>query len=167
MTQPSNQGRSTRVSQIIKAPREAVYRAFLEPAALASWLPPDGMTGHLHTFEPRVGGTFRMSLTYQHPENSQRGKSSADTDTVEGKFIELLPNEKIVWVTEFESDQPDFAGEMRITWSLADADGGIEVTVFCEDIPKGIRLEDNELGSRQSLRKLAAFVEGGSNHLQP
>jgi len=158
MTQP---GRSTRVSQIIKAPREVVYRAFLEPDALASWLPPDGMSGHIYTFEPHEGGQFRMSLTYLNPKDSPRGKTSEDTDTVEGKFVELLPNKKIVWVTEFESDQPDFAGEMRITWSLADAHGGTEVTVLCEDIPKGIRLEDNELGSRQSLQKLAAFVEQG------
>ncbi|HEX8230356.1 MAG TPA: SRPBCC domain-containing protein, partial [Chloroflexia bacterium] len=56
-------------------------------------------------------------------------------------------------------DQPDFAGEMTITWHLADAAGGTEVTVLCEDIPTGIRLEDNELGSRSSLQKLAAFIE--------
>ena len=62
-------------------------------------------------------------------------------------------------VFEFESDQPEFAGEMRTTWSLVDKDGGTEVTVFMENIPTGIRLEDNELGSRQSLQKLAAYVE--------
>jgi uncharacterized protein YndB with AHSA1/START domain len=117
------------------------------------------MSGHVHTFEPREGGKFRMSLTYLDRLDSPRGKTSADTDTIEGRFVELLPNEKIVWVTEFESQQPEFAGEMRITWSLVDADGGTEVTVLCEDIPKGIHLEDNETGSRSSLRKLAAFVE--------
>ena len=101
-----------------------------------------------------------MSLTYMDQSDSGRGKSSADTDTFEGRFVELLHNEKIVWVTEFESDEPDFAGEMRITWNLADADGGTEVTVLCEDIPKGISLEDNEIGSRSSLRKLAEFVVG-------
>jgi uncharacterized protein YndB with AHSA1/START domain len=155
MTQPS---RSTRVSQIIKAPREIVYRAFLDPDALASWLPPANMRGQVHTFEPRAGGRIHMSLTYQ---DSSRGKTSENTDTFEGKFVELIASEKIVWVTEFESDQPDFAGEMRITWSLADADGGTEVTVLCEDIPKGISLEDNETGSRSSLRKLAEFIERG------
>jgi len=72
----------------------------------------------------------------------------------------LLPYEKIVWVVEFESQQPEFAGEMRITWNLADADGGTEVTVLCEDIPKGIHLEDNETGSKSSLRKLSTFIEG-------
>lgn len=163
MAQPSATGRSTRVSQIIKAPRETVYEAFLEPDALVAWLPPDGMTGQIHTFEPLEGGKFRMSLTYRDQQNSPRGKTSDDTDTVEGTFVELLPNERIVWVTEFESEDPVFAGEMRIIWSLADADEGTEVTVLCEDIPQGIRLEDNELGSRQSLQKLAAFVESGSS----
>jgi uncharacterized protein YndB with AHSA1/START domain len=157
MTQPS--GRSTRVSQFIKAPREIVYQAFIEPDAVASWLAPDRMKGHVEIFEPHAGGKFRMSLTYLDQKDRPRGKTSEDTDTSEGTFVELIPNQKIVQVFEFESDQPDMAGKMKITWSLADADGGTRVTVHMEDIPKGIRLEDNELGSRQSLRKLAAFVE--------
>ena len=163
MTQPSSEGRSTRVAQVIKAPRAAVYRAFLDPDAVVSWLPPDGMKGHIHTFEPHEGGKFRMSLTYVDRQASSRGKTSEDTDTMAGRFVELISNEKLVQVVEFESDQPEFAGEMRITWSLTDAKGGTEVIVLCEDIPKGIRLEDNELGSRLSLRKLAAFVEQGAN----
>jgi uncharacterized protein YndB with AHSA1/START domain len=167
MTQPSSKGRSTRVSQIIKAPREVVYRAFLEPDAVASWLPPDGMRGHISTFDPHEGGKFRMSLTYLDRLDLPRGKTSEATDTIEGRFVELLPYEKIVWVTEFESQQPEFAGEMRITWSLAGADGGTEVTVLCEDIPRGIRLEDNEIGSRSSLQKLAAFIERGANDRLP
>jgi uncharacterized protein YndB with AHSA1/START domain len=167
MTQSFSKGRSTRVSHIIKAPREVVYRAFLEPAAVASWLPPDGMKGLIYTFNPREGGRFRMSLTYLDRLDSPRGKTSEDTDTFEGRFVELLPYEKIVWVVEFESPQPDFAGEMKISWLLADADGGTEVTALCEDIPEGIRLEDNETGSRSSLRKLAAFIEGGTNDRVP
>lgn len=153
-----SKGRSTQASQIINAPREAVYRAFLNPEALASWLAPDTMTGHIETFDPHEGGKFRMSLTYL---DDSRGKTSENTDTFEGTFAELVPNEKIVWVTEFESDQPDLAGEMKIIWTLADADRGTEVTVLFEDIPKGISLEDNETGSKQSLRKLSAYVEHG------
>ena len=166
MTQPANKSRSTRVSEIIKAPRDVVYGAFLEPDAVTSWLPPDGMRGHIHTFEPQEGGRFQMSLTYVHRLDSQLGKTSDDTDTFEGRFVELLPCEKIVWAVEFQSDQPDFAGEMTITWNLADTvggDGGTEVTVLCEDIPMGIRLQDNELGSRSSLQKLAAFIERSTN----
>lgn len=66
---------------------------------------------------------------------------------------------KIVWVVEFESQDPGFAGEMTITFSLADADGGTEVVVFCGDIPQGVRPEDNEMGCRSSLQKLAALLE--------
>jgi len=74
MTQPSGKGRSTRVSHFIKAPREAVYRAFLAPDAVASWLPPDGMRGRIDTYQPRHGGKFRMSLTYLDRPGSQHGK---------------------------------------------------------------------------------------------
>lgn len=151
--------RRTAVTQFVHAPRTAVYQAFLEAKAVESWLAPDGMKGHIELFEPRTGGTFRMSLTYLNPADAPRGKTSADTDTFEGRFIVLVPNEQIVWVTEFESDDPDFAGEMRITWTFTDAENGTDVTVLMEAIPNGIRLEDNELGSRQSLRKLAGYVE--------
>jgi len=162
MTQAAGKDRSTRVSQVIQAPREVVYRAFLEPDAVASWLSPDNMRGQVDTFEPQEGGKFRMSLTYLDQLDSPRGKTSEDTDTFEGRFVELVPNEKIVWVVEFESQQSDFAGEMKITWSLADTKGGTEVTVLFENVPAGISLEDNETGSRQSLRKLAAFIERGA-----
>lgn len=161
MTQPS--GRSTKVSQIVQAPREVVYRAFLDPDALAAWLPPDGMKGRVETFEPHEGGRFRLSLTYLNQQDSRRGKTSEGTDTVQGRFAELVPYERIVWVTAFESQEPDFAGEMRITWSFTDMGGKTEITVLCEDIPKGIRLEDNELGSRESLRHLAAYFERGTH----
>lgn len=161
MTSPSGTGRSTQVSQLVKAPRAIVYQAFVKPDAVAAWLAPDTMRGNMLAFDPRTGGEFRMSLTYMDQSDSPRGKTSEDTDTFQGKFVELIPNEKIVQSVEFESEQPEFAGEMKITWSLVDANGGTEVTVLFEDIPPGIRLEDNELGSRQSLRKLAAFVERG------
>jgi uncharacterized protein YndB with AHSA1/START domain len=159
MTEPSTKGASTRVSRVIKAPRKVVYQTFLDRDAVASWLPPESMTGQVHTFEPREGGEFRMSLTYQDPEHSPGGKTSEDTDTVRGRFLELVPDEKIAWVVEFESEDPRFAGEMRITFSLADAEGGTEVVVLCEDIPEGVRPEDNEMGCRSSLRYLAALLE--------
>jgi uncharacterized protein YndB with AHSA1/START domain len=162
MAQASNIGRNTSVSQFVRAPREKVYRAFTDPKAVETWLAPDTMRGKVHTFDLREGGKFRMSLTYTEPQDALLGKTSDDTDTSESIFLEIVPNEKMVWLVEFDSDEPDFAGEMRMTWSFADARGGTEVTVLCEDIPAGIRLEDNELGSAQSLKKLAAFVEHGS-----
>ncbi len=164
MTHFSEQGRYTRVSQLIKAPRETVYQAFIEPEAVAAWLAPDKMSGQVEVFEPQVGGRFRLSLTYLDQQDRPPGKTSDDTDTSEGRFVELIPNEIIIQVFAFESDQAEMAGEMRVTWSLRDVDGGTEVTVLMENLPEGIRLEDNELGSRQSLRKLAAFVERSGGH---
>jgi uncharacterized protein YndB with AHSA1/START domain len=121
------------------------------------WRVPDNMKGHVHVFDGREGGMYRISLTYQDPEHSPGGKTSEDTDAFHGRFVELVPNEKIVEVVEFESRDPRFAGEMKITTSFADADGGTEVTILCQDIPAGIRPEDNEMGSKQSLQKLAAL----------
>ncbi len=150
---------STRVARIIKAPRPAVYRACLDPDALAAWRAPDNMTGRMHAFDPRAGGTYRMSLTYRDPRQSPGGKTSDDTDTFEGRFVELVPDRKIVEAVTFDSRNPAFAGEMKITTTLADADGGTEITLLCQDIPAGIRPEDNETGTTQSLRKLAALLE--------
>ena len=152
-------GRSTEVSKIIHASREAVYRAFLDADAVAEWLPPDTMKGTVLDFEPRPGGKFRIALTYQNAEDAQRGKSSDDTDIAQGTFAEMVPNEKLVWVTTFDSPDPAFAGEMSITWRFEDEDGRTRVTSLCENIPSGVRLEDNELGSQQSLNHLAKYVE--------
>jgi uncharacterized protein YndB with AHSA1/START domain len=155
MTKPA----SMQVSKIIKAPRSAVYRACLDPNALTAWRVPDNMTARMHVFEARQGGKFRMSLTYKDPAHSPHGKSSADTDTFESRFLELVPDQRIVEVIAFESPDPNFSGEMKITTSLRDADEGTEITLLFQGIPAGVRLEDNEAGTRQSLRKLAALLE--------
>lgn len=159
MTEPSPKGASTRVSMLIKAPRQAVYEAFLDRDAVASWLPPATMRGQVHAFDPREGGTFRISFTYLSTEGSSGGKTSYATDTFHGIFVTLVPYEKIVEVIEFESQESGFAGEMSVTVGLVDADGGTEVTVLCEDIPNGVRPEDNETGWKSSLQKLAALLE--------
>lgn len=151
--------RRTEVTRHIQAPRKDVYRALVEAELIAQWLPPEGMTGTVHAFEPEEGGPFSMSLTYEDPGAGPGGKTTRDTDTFEGRFIELVPNQRVVQAVVFDSDQPGMAGEMRITWELADADGGTEVTNLCEDVPPGIRLEDNEAGSRSSLENLARLLE--------
>ena len=126
---------------------------------MAAWLAPETMRAHVHTFDPREGGQFRISLTYQNPEDSQRGKTTGDTDTYHGRFVKLVPDELIVETIEFESQEPEFAGEMRMTVRLADVDGGTNASLLYENAPLGIRPEDNEVGSRQSLQKLAALLE--------
>ena len=161
MTESPRNRASTQVSAIIKASRKAVYQACLDPDALAAWRVPDNMKGQVHVFEAREGGTYRMSLTYQDPAHSLRGKTSGDTDTFQGRFVELVPDEKIVEMVVFESQDPRFAGDMKITTRLADTGEGTRVTILCENIPTGVRPQDNETGCRQSLRKLAALVESG------
>jgi uncharacterized protein YndB with AHSA1/START domain len=158
-TEPTTMRAATKVSRTIHAPRNVIYQAFLNPDALASWRAPENMKACVHSFEAREGGAYRMSLTYTNPENSPGGKTSEDTDTFQGKFIELVPDEKIVELIKFESRDPRFAGEMTMTTSFTDAGKGTEVTVLCENLPTGIRPEDNELGCRSSLQNLARLVE--------
>jgi uncharacterized protein YndB with AHSA1/START domain len=160
MATGAGQERTTCVSRIIKAPRRTIYRAFLDPEALVSWLPPRGMKGHMYAFDPREGGSYRMSLTYVGRDHSPRGKTSEHTDVVRGRFLALIPDERIVQLIEFESKDPAFAGAMTITWTLADVPGGTtEVTVLCENVPEGIRPDDHETGLWSSLENLAAFTE--------
>lgn len=158
MTDPSSTRASTQVTQLIKAPRQAVYHAFLNSDAVAAWQHPDNMRIQVHTFDPREGGTFRISLTYQDLEDSPGGKTSDTTDTYHGQFVRLVPYTTIIEVVEFETRQADFAGEMRITVQLADVDGGTEVTYRCDSIPPGVRPEDNIAGCRSSLQKLAELL---------
>jgi uncharacterized protein YndB with AHSA1/START domain len=159
MMDSSPERASTQVSRVVKARREAAYNAFLDPACVAAWLPPNNMKGHVHFFNGHEGGTFRISLIYQSPEHPVGGKSSAHTDTFHGRFVELVPFAKIVEVVEFESHDPAFAGAMKITVRFTEVDGGTEITFLCQDIPTGIRPEDNEQGCKESLAKLAALIE--------
>jgi uncharacterized protein YndB with AHSA1/START domain len=148
------------VSRIIRAPRSKVYQAFVEPEPVAAWMAPDNMRGQVHAFDAREGGQFRVSLAYLDAADAQQyGKTAAGLDTYHGHFAELVPDEKIVQVTEFETDDPRFAGEMAMTVLLRDVDGGTEVTLTYNNLPRGIRPEDNEAGTRSSLAKLAALVE--------
>jgi uncharacterized protein YndB with AHSA1/START domain len=148
---------STRITRRVNAPRAAVYRALLDAQAVATWMVPTGMTSHVHAFDPRAGGAFRISLTYDAPTGT--GKTTAHTDTYHGHFVALVPNEQVVEVVEFETADPDLRGEMTITFSLADADGGTEISAVHDGLPRGVPAADNEAGWQSSLSKLAALVE--------
>jgi len=152
---------ATRITRRVNAPRPKVYRALLDPRAVGTWMVPTGMTSQVHEFDPREGGAFRISLTYDAPRAT--GKTSAHTDTYHGRFIELVPDRKVVEAVEFETADPAMQGEMTITFSLADADGGTEVAAVHDRLPPGLSPADNEAGWRSSLAKLAALVEGGSS----
>lgn len=149
---------STRITCRVNAPRAAVYRALLDARAVASWMVPTGMTSEVHAFDAREGGAFRISLTYDEPTGT--GKTTAHTDTHHGRFVQMVPDERVVEVVEFETDDPTMRGEMTITITLADADGGTELTAVHDGLPPGLSAADNETGWRMSLAKLAALVEG-------
>lgn len=151
---------STRLARFIRAPRSAVYRALLDSRAVETWNVPDDMTSRIHVFDAREGGAFRISLTYEAPDAV--GKTSAHTDTYHGRFVELVPDARVVQVLEFETDDPAMRGEMTITFVLADVDGGMELRAAHEGVPPGIPPEDNETGWLMSLDKLARYVECGS-----
>src|SRR5438105_12464618 len=108
---------SSRITYRVRAPRGLVYRALLDARAVAAWMVPTGMTSHVHAFDPREGGTFRISLTYDAPTGT--GKTTAQTDTYHGRFVKLVPNEQVVEVVEFETTDPALRGEMTITITLA------------------------------------------------
>jgi uncharacterized protein YndB with AHSA1/START domain len=116
------------------------------------------MKAELERFEPREGGTYRMVLSYEGAEHTA-GKSSEDSDVVEGRFVELVPNVRVVQEVDFESEDPAFAGTMRMIWSLAPIAAGTEVAIACENVPEGISREDHAVGLKSSLENLAAFVE--------
>jgi uncharacterized protein YndB with AHSA1/START domain len=150
---------TTRVSGHVRAPRSAVYRAFLDAAAVAAWRVPDDMTSHVHGFDGREGGYFRVSLTYDVP--GAAGKSAPHTDTYHGHFARLVPDEQIVEVLEFETEDPALRGEMTLTTTLTDAGDGTDVLVVHEGVPDSVPAADNETGTRMALARLARLVESG------
>lgn len=144
--------------RIIAAAPARLYAALADPDALVQWLPPEGMTGRIEIFEPRPGGRYRMILTHDDA-GTGLGKTDADSDAVEGEFVELVPDQRVVQRVRFESDDPSMAGTMTITWRLDSLPEGTRVTVTCDDVPPGIRRKDHLAGLRSTLENLAAFAE--------
>ena len=140
----------------MKAPRERVYSALVDANEVARWRFPTGMSIAIDQFEPREGGQVRVSLTYA---SSGVGKTEDRTDTYRGRFVELVPNERVVEIDEFETDDSSLQGEMRMTISLEDVADGTEVVGLHEGIPAGVALAENEVGWRSALSRLAALVE--------
>jgi uncharacterized protein YndB with AHSA1/START domain len=147
---------STKVSLHVDAPRQAIYRALLDADAIAKWRVPAGMSSHVHEFDAREGGAFRVSLTYDAPDGA--GKSAAHTDTYHGRFLRLVPDEQVVEEFEFETADPALRGTMTMTTTLADAGDGTEVVIVHEGIPDAIPEADNETGTRMALANLARLV---------
>jgi uncharacterized protein YndB with AHSA1/START domain len=154
--------RSTRTSRVIRAAPEAIYEAFLDPAALVRWLPPGDMTGRIDAFRAGVGGGYRMTLAYPPTEGRFRGKTTEREDRVNVRFVALTPPRRIREAATFESPDAAFQGEMILEVIIDPVPGGTEVTLLFTDLPPGLRPEDNEAGARLSLDQLAGWVESPS-----
>ncbi len=140
--------RTVRLHRVLQCPPEKVYRAFLEPAALAKWLPPGGFTCQVHEMDARVGGGFRMSF-----QNFGNGQSHS----FGGQYLELQPNRLLRYTDRF--DDPNLPGEMQVTVRLAPVLCGTDLQVEQAGIPEAVPLEMCYLGWQDSLRQLAALVE--------
>lgn len=154
----SDQTRIDRAARVVSAPRAAVWSALSDAVRLARWLPPEGMRGSVEVWEPWPGGRLRLTLSYERPDHATTGKTSPGTDVVEGRFVELVGNERMVWAVVFRSDDPAFAGEMHLSWRLRDVAGGTEVAIAAWDVPSGIGAEEHAAGLASTLANLAREV---------
>ena len=139
---------TVRFHRVLRATPERVYRAFLDPDAMAKWLPPHGFTGKVHHIDAKVGGTYKMSFT-----NFTTGASHS----FDGTYLELVPNERIRHTDTF--DDPSLPGEMQTTISLTHVSVGTEVSIVQEGIPAAIPPEACYLGWQESLTLLTQLVE--------
>jgi uncharacterized protein YndB with AHSA1/START domain len=143
---------------MLNASVSRVFDALVSREALESWLPPGDMTGSFDRFDPKPGGSYRLVLRYANPTTSQ-GKSSADSDIVEVRYLDIIPNDCVVQAVDFVADDPKFAGTMKMTWTVQEEPGGTRVEIVAEDVPDGISAEDHAVGLASSLANLASFVE--------
>ncbi len=141
-------GNTIRLHRVLRATPERVYRAFLDPEAMAKWLPPNGFTGKVHQLDAEVGGMHRMSFT-----NFSTGRSHS----FGGQYLELVPHERIRYTDKF--DDPSLPGEMQCTVTLKKVSCGTELDIVQEGVPEVIPTEACYLGWQESLTLLAKLVE--------
>jgi uncharacterized protein YndB with AHSA1/START domain len=139
---------TVRLHRVLRATPDRIYRAFLDPDAMAKWLPPNGFTGKVHHLEAKVGGAYRMSFA-----NFTNGESHS----FGGEYLELVPNERIRHTDKF--DDPNLPGVMLTTISLTKVMVGTELNIIQEGIPDAIPVEACYLGWQESLALLAMLVE--------
>ena len=144
---------TVRLHRVLATKSEKVYRAFLEPDAMAQWLPPNGFVGTVHHLDAKVGGKYRMSF---------RNFTTGQSHSFGGEYIELVPNERLRYTDRF--DDPNFPGEIRVTVTLKPVAVGTELHIVQEGIPDAIPLEACYLGWQQTLQNLAKLVEPEIDH---
>jgi uncharacterized protein YndB with AHSA1/START domain len=142
---------------VVDADARRVFAALVDEAALAQWLPPNGMTGRFKHFDARPGGSYRLVLSYPE-ESAGSGKTTAGSDVVEVRFVEVVPEVRVVQAVDFVSDDPAFAGTMTMTWEVSAEDDGTRLTIRADDVPAGISAEDHEIGLSASLAQLEDFL---------
>lgn len=140
--------RAVRLHRVLRASPDKVYRAFLEPDALAKWIPPYGFTCQVQHMDVKVGGTFKMSF---------RNFASGHTHSFGGEYLELVPNERLRYTDQF--DDPNLPGTLEVTVNLTPVLCGTEVSIVQSGIPELIPLEMCYLGWQESLAQLATLVE--------
>ena len=137
-----------RLHRVLRSTPEKVYRAFLDADAMSRWLPPNGFTAKVHHMDAKVGGTFKMSFT---------NFGSGNDHSFGGKYLELVPHERIRYTDKF--DDPNLPGEIHVTVTLKKVSCGTEVNIVQEGVPAVIPAEACYLGWQESLTQLAALVE--------
>lgn len=150
--------RRNHASRIVNSPLDRAFGALVDRVALEAWLPPDGTTASFERFDPTPGGSYRLILTYAEPEGSG-AKSSADSDIVEARFVEIVHNDRVVQAIDFVSDDRAFAGTMTMTCAVVETDDGTLVEFIADDVPTGISAEDHVTGMTSSLANLARHLE--------
>ncbi|SDT22741.1 SRPBCC domain-containing protein [Actinoplanes derwentensis] len=145
-------------SRVIGAPLDRVYAALVDPSALAVWLPPAGMSGRFERFDARPGGSYRLVLTYADA-SAAPGKTTADTDVVEARFVDIVTGSRVVQAVDFVSDDPAQAGTMTMTWEVTAVEHGTRVEFRADDVPAGISAADHATGMNSSLAQLAEHLE--------
>lgn len=148
--------RTDRASRVIEAQVDRVFAALVDRTALESWLAPDGMTARFEHFDPTPGGSYRLVLTYLRPTAS--AKSSANSDIVEARYVDIVHNDRVVQAVDFVSDDPAFAGTMTMTWAVRSVGAATLVEFTADDVPDGISAEDHAAGMASSLEHLATYL---------
>lgn len=148
--------RTDRASRLIRAPIDQVYAAFITSDLLVRWLPPEGMTGNVVTFDPVAGGSYKIALS-----DADDTEAVEHGDAIEAKFIKLIRNHSIQLEVAFDADEAEFSGVVSVRWAFEREDdaASTRVQIACANVPGGIRKQDHVAALKGSLARLAKLVE--------
>lgn len=157
--------RTDTASRLINASPAEIYAALTTAEALVAWMPPRGMSGRMERFEPRPGGRYRMVLRYD--DVTITGKSGDNQDIAEARFVELVPDQRVIQAVDFVSDDPNFVGTMIMSTLLTSHGDQTEVRFVAENVPQGISAADHVEGMTSSLQNLAGYLQRQKSDVRP